>query len=300
MRRRALSAFIIVTLVLTTMTSVRAQADVGPSWVPQTVNGWNLAYSDTFTSSPLTYNTNRMKSNWTQVWYKNTTTNLDAVVGVVTLELNAEDLLGQRKLANMIRFQEFEGFDGSTNWDLFKYLLNSPSSISDKKFTEENIPGVTNAVSIDFTIIGWDTFHFLIACKGPYVTFAFALKSPADFWTWLNAENYSAMYTTWIRPYTPLIANYFITVLNVFLLIIDIGEQPNSPETATESTGSILTYSKVPTASAQTPEQNVRDFTELYMNALSRSFAGIPVLLLAVASVTAVILNMRKRKMINA
>jgi len=300
MRCRALSAFIIVTLVLTTMTSVRAQADVGPSWVPQTVNGWNLAYSDTFTSGPLTYNTNRMKSNWTQVWYKNTTTNLDAVVCVVTLELNAEDLLGQRKLANMIRFQGFEGFDGSTNWDLFKYLLNSPSSISDKKFTEENIPGVTNAVSIDFTIIGWGAFHFLIACKGPYVTFAFELKSTADFWTWLNAENYSAMYTTWIRPYTPLIANYFITVLNIFLLIIDIGEQPNSPETAAEPTGSILTDSIMPAASAQTPEQNVKDFTELYMGALSSSFAGIPVLLLAVASVTAVILNVRKRKTINA
>ncbi len=297
MKHKTLYGLFVVTLFLTSVTStVRAQATLVPSWVPKTVGDWNLAYNGTFASGALALGNNKMKSNWTQVWFKNTSTILDAVVGVVTIEYT-EDFFGKqiqsgwKSLINAWgTIRGLPEFNGTTNWDLFKWLLKEVTGAVSAVFTEESISGATDAVSFNFTSAGYGAFYFLVAYRGTYISMVFALNFPTDFWTWLNAKNYTTMYNNWVKPYADKIATGFSTLLSAFLLLVGNVPELGAADALIEPTGSI-----VPTQSVETSQQNVNNFAGIYMGLLPGGIPGYPLLLVGIASFFAVLFIVQKK-----
>ncbi len=293
-----LVGLLVTCLVLTSTTTVHGQALTPPAWVPQTVNGWTLAYNN---STELGFNIggDHVVSNWTQIWIKNNSNTVESVVGVVNFEYD-KDYFSQAIPSTVKAIISLAGagglglpaFNGSTMWDVMKWAVQG-IGINGDNYADETgkITGATGAFSLNITV-GGSNFYLLFAYRNQYAMMIFAISVDQTITTSMATNNWLALKTLF-NNFANLIVVAFGILTNaiVFLATFD----PNlgaAPTTA----GNI-----VPTVANPSTPQDVNSFANSYIPLFPGGIPGYPVLLIGIASFfTVFVIVQKKRKAIAA
>ncbi len=301
MKYKMLVGLLVASLVLTSTTTVQAQTISVPAWVSSTTNiaGWNMVYNGSLTAD-LDLASTKVKTNWTQLFIKNSSTTVLGIVGVVTIEYT-EDFFS-KTIANLDTFKttlatyfpSLPAFTGTTVWDFFNWTMGLIAGAMGTVTVNEknNIPNANGAFSLNLTTFGEGSFYLLYAYKGTYAMMVFAMNFEWDLSTlWGYYEAGNTAIQTWFNTYVVYLVSAFGTIMTAFANMATGLGVASIPATA--GLGSIT-----PTAggNVETSSSDVNALANAFAGALPGGIPGYPVLLVGIASLFAVLVIVQKKR----
>jgi len=186
-----------VIMVLAPMSGAKALSP--PSWVPQTVAGWTLAYSEPYNASYYGVDENisvggvSLISNWTQMWIQGSLNNITGLIGVVSLEYSSDFLDAPISSENLQFIHAiWPGFTGSTPWQFMKYVLVTNSTDTDWSDVTSQVSGATGALAFNSS-----DFYMLYAYSGAKVMMLFSFDWSEYGWDSAFLGNESSQIAIW-------------------------------------------------------------------------------------------------------
>lgn len=295
MKSKIFVGLFVTCLVITSATTVHGQALTPPSWVPQQVTGWNVAYNN-YTVGLLDVGGNNVKSNWTQIWFKNTSSVIEGVVGVVSFEYN-DNYFGKAvpnaiKTALAYGYSGLPAFTGNTVWDLFEWMMKLVADGMGTTITDEkaNIAGADGAFSLNMT--GSLNFYLLYAYRNTFAMMIFAMTVDQQVDDWAQSENFGAM-NLFMGDFVSLLVSAFSSIMTMMTYIAGIDPSLGAAPAVADivPTGDIT-----PTAGGATSEQDVNNFANSYVQLFPGGIPGYPVALIGIASLFAVLVIVQKKR----
>ncbi len=298
MKYKTLIGLLVMSLVLTSTTTVRAQALSVPSWVPAKIEGWTKVYNGTIGSSyDLDLGSaNIVKSNWSEIYLKNTSTSISGIVGVLTYEYT-QDFFSKAVPAEVkTALAAYSGtigstFTGNTIWDMFQWIMGLIGGYGVGTVTDEkaNVPNAQGAFSLNLTGFLEGNFYLLYAYKANFAMMVFAMNfewTLSTLWNFYETDDMAIR--TWFDSYVGFLVTAFGSIMTAFAGIATGLGMSSIPETA----GGSIT----PTADVQTSEQDVNSLGNSFAGSLPGGIPGYPVALIGIASLFAVLFIVQKKR----
>jgi len=297
---KVITGVLVLSMLVFGVSIAQVKALSPPSWVPTTVAGWTLAYSAPFTSPyELAVGNNSIVSNWTQIWFSNTSDILSGIIGVVTFQYSSDffDQQLSSTLKNLIQLYVPGASNVNTIWDFFEFIMNA--SFSSDGFMDQtaNITGASGAFSFNMTDES-SSFYLLYAYAGPKAMMIFSMDLDPTILSWFDSNdttdlgNYLMGNSTSEEPCAYWIAFEFASILTIFA---DIGLQSSSVSAPVAAVAALPHAADLTSA---TSESVVNSFASSYVSQVAgtNGIDGYPVLFVALAGMLAVFVIVRKRK----
>jgi hypothetical protein len=296
--------------LMVTPAMVSATPIAAPSWVPQKVTGWTLAYNDTISDAFGIYGANLtfgdqnvIVSNWTQLWYENTSASvITGIVATVSYQYT-QDFFSQtvnqtvKNAVNSYASTIGSTFTGTTLWDLMFWLINATIGknvpVAD---VTKNVTGAMGAMSINMTT-EFSGVYLLYAYSGAYSMMILSLDVDPNWATWIANSNTTAM-NQYVLPTVEGIA----TGLSIFLLAFAaLGTGLTTTASLTPVVASVPNAASMPNVAAssnsQTSFADLQAFASAFVSQVAGpSIPGFPVYVIGGFAIIGIALVVRKRK----